>query len=173
MIISHARPASGRPGNHRSRSSALEFGAYPGAVPSARLHTRAVLDEWGLAGLSDDTEAVVTELTENAVQATIRAALDAPVRLTLIAGPRSILIAVRDSVTEPPAPRQPLASPDALAPWTGDDDADPDQHGNGLLIVAALAAHWDWKRTPDGGKVVRAVIRAGAEEPARLSGRHR
>jgi anti-sigma regulatory factor (Ser/Thr protein kinase) len=161
-------PAAGAPGRaarprprdrqprHGDRSDSLEFGAYPGAVPSARLHARAVLAEWGLAELSGDTESVITELVENAVQATSRAGLAAPVRLTLIAGLRTVLAVVRDAVADPPAPRH---HADGLGPWAGDDEADPDQHGNGLIIVTALSSRWDWKPTPDGGKAVRALIR--------------
>src|SRR6516162_10509968 len=48
--------------------SFLELGAYPGAVPCARLHTRAVLWEWGL-GPGENAELVVSEIVTNAVQA--------------------------------------------------------------------------------------------------------
>ncbi len=47
----------------------LELGALAGAVPSARLHVRLVLLEWGLAALSDDTELLVSELVTNGVRA--------------------------------------------------------------------------------------------------------
>lgn len=164
----------------RLRSDSLGLGAYPGAVPSARLHSRLVLAEWGVADLSDDTGSVVTELVENAVQATARAGLDAPVRLTLLGGLRTVLVVVWDAVAAPPVPRRPVgvgvlasrdvpalpdavppdAPPDPLAAWTGgDDEDDPDTHGRGLIIVAALSATWDWKPCPGGGKVVRALLR--------------
>lgn len=164
-------PAPGRPPRY-PRSNSLEFGAYREAVPLARRHTRSVLAEWGLAELSDDTEAVVTELIENAIQATARAGLDNPVRLTLLAGLRTVLIVVRDAVPDPPVPRRP-ADGDGddldLGPWTGDDDTtDPDTRGRGLLIVAALSACWDWKHTPDGGKVVRSLIRGQRYASLRL-----
>ena len=150
-----ARPA----GVLHPLSDSFDFGAYPGAVPSARLRTRALLREWGLAELSDETESVVTELVQNSVQATGRAGLDAPVRLTLIAGLRTVLIVVADAVPDPPVLRAP-AGPADLAAQYGDDDTDPDLHGRGLLIVAALSAQWDWKPAPGGrGKVVRALIR--------------
>lgn len=141
----------------RYQSDSLALGACPEAVPLARRRTRLILDEWGLGDLAADTAQVVTELVENAVNATRAARLDAPVRLTLIAGLRTVLVVVRDAVTDPPVPRQPAAGD--LALWTGDDDSDPDQHGNGLIIVAALSACWDWKPRADGGKIVRALMR--------------
>lgn len=42
--------------------SHLALGALPGAVPSARLHTRLVLMEWGLHELTEAVELVVSEL---------------------------------------------------------------------------------------------------------------
>ena len=103
-----------------------------------------MLRAWDLEELADDGESIVAELSANAIEATIRTAARGPVRLTLIAGLRTLLIAVRDTVPNPPIPRQP-----------GPDDPS----GRGLLIVDALAAHWDWKSAPGGGKVVRAIVR--------------
>ena len=135
------RPPAAEP--HWPLSDCLELGAYAEAVPSARLHTRAILTEWGLAELADSAESVVAELVTNAVEAARREHLNAPVRLTLLAGLRTVLIVVRDPSSCPPVP----GSPD------GDDET-----GRGLMIVAALSAHWGWKPTPGGGKVVRALV---------------
>lgn len=137
-----ARPPAAQP--HWPLSDCLELGAYPEAVPSARLHTRAILAEWGLAELADSAESVVAELVTNAVEATRREHLDAPIRLTLLAGLRTVLIVVRDPSSSPPVPGNP----------DGDDET-----GRGLMIVAALSTRWDWKPTADGGKVARALIR--------------
>jgi anti-sigma regulatory factor (Ser/Thr protein kinase) len=49
--------------------SFLELGALPTAVPCARLHTRHVLAEWGLAALAANAELIVSELTTNAIAA--------------------------------------------------------------------------------------------------------
>lgn len=155
--VAHPRPPAPPP-RRGYLSDALELDPCPSAVPPARRRARALLREWGLAELSAETETVVTELVQNAIQATGRAGLHAPVRLTLVAGLRTVLVAVRDAIPDPPVPRQPVADIDDLAPWSGDDNTDPDQHGKGLIIVAALSARWDWKRTPDGGKVVRALL---------------
>lgn len=131
-------------------SSSLELGAMPSAVPSARLHTRAVLSEWGLAELSDDAESVVTELTANAVEAHHREHRDEPVRLTLIGGTRTVLIVVTDRSSRPPVMNSPDAGCDA-------------ESGRGLPIVDALATRWDWKPAPGAGKAVRAVVTAGPD----------
>lgn len=126
------------------RSDSLVLGPLAGAVPSARLHTRAVLAEWNLEELREDAETVVAELVANAVQAHQREETDAPVRLTLLAGERAVLVVVRDASDNPPVPRTP-----------GDDA----ERGRGLLLVEAFAASWCWKRAPGGGKVVRAEFR--------------
>jgi len=43
------------------RTSVLEFAPLPGAIPSARLHTVAVLHEWGLRDLADDAALIVSD----------------------------------------------------------------------------------------------------------------
>lgn len=49
--------------------SYLELGALPSAVPSARLHARFVVAEWGLATIADTVELIVSELVTNGVKA--------------------------------------------------------------------------------------------------------
>lgn len=49
--------------------SSLELGALPTSVPCARLHTRHLLWEWGLDGLVEPAELLVSELVTNAVRA--------------------------------------------------------------------------------------------------------
>jgi anti-sigma regulatory factor (Ser/Thr protein kinase) len=141
------------------RSGSLGLPACPESVPQARHAALAALREWGLDELSDDAALVVTELVGNAIQVTGRAGLDAPVRLILLAGLRTLLVAVKDAV--PLAAGRPVTGTRTgrLAPWSGDDSTDPDQHGNGLIVVAALAVRLDWKPAPGGGKVVRALLR--------------
>lgn len=137
-----SRPDERRAGPPRPLSDRLELGPHPSAVRAARRRVRAALAAWGLAGLADDAEQIAAEIVGNAVEAHQREHLDAPVRLTLLAGPGTVLIAVRDASGSPPVPAMP-----------GDDD----EAGRGLLIVEALAAGWDWKPAP-GGKVVRVVV---------------
>ncbi|HUY46324.1 MAG TPA: ATP-binding protein [Streptosporangiaceae bacterium] len=125
----------------------IDFGALPGAVPCARLHTRLVLAEWGLAGLADTAELVVSELVTNGVAASQPLAWMAPVRLWLYADSARVLIAVWDASPQLPV----LADRDELA-----------ESGRGLLLVDSLTAHWDAYPTPQygGGKIVRAICEA-------------
>lgn len=123
----------------------LELGPLPGAVPCARLHARLVLAEWGLAGLIESVEIVVSELVTNAVAATQRLGWLPlpPVRLWLLADTTRVLIAVWDADPRLPARIQ----VDELA-----------ETGRGLLLVECLATQWDAYATPHyGGKVVRAI----------------
>lgn len=134
--VAHAAPfAAGWP--HRTF---LELGALPSAVPCARLHTRQVLWEWGLAGLSESTELLVAELTTNAMQVSHAAMQGDPIRLWLVSDKMQIVILVWDASPLPPVPID-----------VGDDA----ENGRGLLLVQAVSARWGWHFPPDiGGKVV-------------------
>jgi anti-sigma regulatory factor (Ser/Thr protein kinase) len=123
--------------------SFLELGALPSAVPCARLHTRHVLWEWQLTGLSADAELVVAEIMTNAIQITEADGRAAPVRLWLLAGRAQLLILVWDASPLPPVPVS-----------TSDDE----ENGRGLLLVEALSARWGHFLHHDGGKVVFALI---------------
>lgn len=50
----------------KARSDSLELGPLNGSVPSARLHVRAILEEWGYEELRESAETVVSELVANA-----------------------------------------------------------------------------------------------------------
>jgi anti-sigma regulatory factor (Ser/Thr protein kinase) len=129
--------------------SFLELGALDGAVPSARLHTRHVLREWGLAAL-DDGELVVSELVTNGVQAS-RAMTHAAIRLWLASDRVQVVICVWDASPEPPVRV---------------DAAEDAEHGRGLLLVEAVSKQWGWFPAEPGGpwanghrgKVVWAVV---------------
>lgn len=125
------------------QSDSLELGAYPGAVPSARLHARAILEEWQLSYLADDAGQIVSELVANAVEAHRRERLDAPIRLTLLAGLDAVLIVVCDASDLGVE----LARPNTQ-----------DESGRGLLIVNALTDWWGTQPFPGGGKTVRALL---------------
>ena len=82
--------------------SSLELGAFPGAVPCARLHARQMLWEWRLTGLSDIAELLISELVTNAVQISRADAQTTPVRLWVLADHTRVLILVWDSSPQPP-----------------------------------------------------------------------
>src|ERR1043165_2153296 len=105
--------------------SFLPLGALPGAVPCARLHTTAVLWEWGMEALSQPAELAVSELVTNAVRASTQArarraagpAAEArarrapgvpgalPVVALRLAGDRTnLLVEVSDNDPRPPIP---------------------------------------------------------------------
>jgi anti-sigma regulatory factor (Ser/Thr protein kinase) len=121
----------------------LDLGAVPTAPSCARAWTRQILWEWRLAGLSDTTEVIVSELTTNAVLASSRE--DRPfIRLVLTLGDSELAILVRDYCSGSPQLR-----------GAGTDDED----GRGLLLVQAVSSRTGWYPVGDGtpGKVVWAV----------------
>jgi anti-sigma regulatory factor (Ser/Thr protein kinase) len=125
-------------------SSFLELGALAGAVPCARLHARQVVWEWGLTGLSQDIELLVSELITNAVQASQSTRQAASVRLWLLSERTRVLILVWDASGRPPVRM----------------DADQEaEGGRGLMLVEAISDQWNWYSVQDreGGKVVWAL----------------
>jgi anti-sigma regulatory factor (Ser/Thr protein kinase) len=127
--------------------SFLELGAFPGAVPCARLHARQILWEWRIAGLSDIAELLISELVTNAVQISCAGAQTTPVRLWMMTNRTRVLILVWDSSPLPPVRKS-----------TSQDD----ENGRGLLLVETLSTRWDWYFLPqhNGGKVVWCELRA-------------
>lgn len=124
--------------------SFLELGAYPSAVPCARLHTRAVLWEWGL-GRDEGAELVVDEIVTNAVQASRLLSLPAVVRLWLFSDKERLLIMVWDASPRPPV--RPDVDTEAIA-----------EGGRGLMLVGAMSDQWSWYvTTMPWGKVVWAL----------------
>jgi hypothetical protein len=119
--------------------SSLSLGALPGAVPCARLHTTAVLWEWGMAALAQPAELAVSELVTNAVRASTSAysARQATgttaglpvVGLRLAADRVRLLVEVSDHDPGPPVPTA----------------VDPERDGGrGLLLVAAVSERWGY-----------------------------
>jgi len=119
--------------------SFLPLGALPGAIPCARLHTTAVLWEWGMDRLAHQAELTVSELVTNAVRASTeaRAASRAPgsprglpvVTLRLAGDRRHLLVEVSDHDPRPPVPTQ----------------AEPERDGGrGLLLVEAVSDRWGY-----------------------------
>lgn len=130
--------------------SYLELDALPGAVPCARLRSRHVLWEWGLARFGEPAEVVVSELATNAVQATADRVVPLPIRLWLSSDHSRVRIAVWDA--DPRSPRPKPISVDGVPEWSDDG-------GRGLFLVASLSQQWGWYATQAwGGKVVWAEV---------------
>ena len=120
----------------------LSLGALPGAIPCARLHTTAVLWEWGMEALAHAAELAVSELVTNAVRAST-SAHDArppgpptglPVVELRLAGDRlHLLVEVSDHDPGPPIPTA----------------VDPEcDGGRGLLLVEAVSERWGYYYPP-------------------------
>jgi hypothetical protein len=140
--------------------SRLELGAFRSAVPCARLHSRQIVWEWGLNGIAETVELVVSELTTNAVNASAVAAGGpagrkagwlAPrwVALFLASDRHRVLVQVWDG---DPAPPQ-LAGV-----------AENAESGRGLLLVEALSEDWGWY-WPAGSNQGKWVWAAVASQP--------
>jgi Histidine kinase-like ATPase domain len=145
---------------HGSRASAgsytrADLGPEPAAAAQARRLTRDTLARWDMPHLTEDAEAVASELAANAIKAAT------PPRGTLPAiifaihhRPGELRIIVWDN--GPGYPARADAGPDA-------------ETGRGLAIVDTLSGQkWGWWPTPrSGGKVVWAALPAPAVAPAR------
>jgi len=118
--------------------SFLPLGALPGAIPCARLHTTAVLWEWGMEALAQAAELAVSELVTNAVRASTQAhdamppgpPAGLPVVGLRLAGDRfRLLVEVSDHDNGPPVPTA----------------VDPERDGGrGLLLVEAVSERWGY-----------------------------
>ena len=151
------QPPAARPGAAQPAAFAapwpyqtfLELGALAGAVPSARLHARLVLLEWGLAAHSENLELVVSELVTNGVRASRAMGHDA-VRIWLVSDLRQVVAFVWDASPRPPARADPGADAES---------------GRGLLLVEALSGRWGHFGYDGGGKVVWALLEAAPVAP--------
>ena len=124
--------------------SFLELGAYPGAVPCARLHARAVLWEWGLT-IGEGVELVISEIVTNSVHAAQLLGRPSAVRLWLFSDKEHVLILVWDASAHPPVP-------------SGHGAGEIRDGGWGLMLVEAISDQWSWYSVPEtGGKVVWAL----------------
>ncbi len=128
----------------------LPLHALPTAPGCARDHVRAVAREWGLSGLAETAELLVSELVTNAVHASGRPDVGADkaavpvVQLWVVTDGISLVIYVWDNSDAMPV-RQ---------------DAGPDQMGGrGLMLVEALGKDWGVYEK-DGGIVVWVILAA-------------
>ena len=153
--------------------SFLPLGALPGAIPCARLHTTAVLWEWGMEALAQPAELAVSELVTNAVRASTDARRASPVpgglpvvALRLAGDHEHLLVEVSDYDPRPPIPTV----------------ADPEHDGGrGLLLIAAVSERWGYyypatdpvarghAPVPDaGGWLAAAPALPADEEPGKI-----
>jgi anti-sigma regulatory factor (Ser/Thr protein kinase) len=135
----------------------LTLGALPTAVASARLHARALVNEWAMADMAEDVALVVSELVTNAVVASTGAdgktiytdaSVGLPVvHLRLLSDHKRVMVEVWDQSPAAPEIRQ----TEFMA-----------ESGRGLVLVEALTADWGWGHAPNWpGKVVWAELQAG------------
>jgi anti-sigma regulatory factor (Ser/Thr protein kinase) len=143
-------PASMQAGRYWPRQDYLPLGALPSAVPSARLHARLIMAEWGFGTISETVELVVSELVTNGVNASRALGHRPPVWLGLSADDRLVLVVVWDGNPEP-----------VRIPDSGDIEV-PDleaESGRGLLLVDSLSTHWGAYSLGSGhGKVVWSLV---------------
>lgn len=135
--------ASVGPAHQWSRQSYLELGAMASAVPSARLHARLVIGEWGLGELADTVELIVSELVTNAMLASVGlmgsrfqgvwSPGPPPIRLWLQADQARVLIQVWDG-----SDRMPRIQGQEVTGSIEASGTQPRESGHGLLIVEAL-----------------------------------
>ena len=126
--------------------SYLELAPLDTAPGSARAHVGAVLWEWSLSTISDESTLIVSEMMTNAVLSTQAHHRRDPVRLWMLGSSgTSVLFLIWDATA--PAPVRRVTTPDA-------------EHGRGLDIVDALSTRWGYYHPADypGGKCVWAIM---------------
>ena len=146
------RAARTRPGP-ATRQTSLLIGPVTTAPMTARGVVRASLATWGLGHLTEDAEAITSELVTNAYTASTEKAPPGtepqPLTLWMTAEQGALRIRVWDPDPTPP-PESP-ADPGLLAELLA-------EHGRGLVIVQSLSDQWGWHPAPNGGKYVWALL---------------
>ena len=135
-----------RPGGY----TRAELGPDPAAAAQARRITRDALARWDMRHLTDDAEAIASELASNAIHAANQPRGTLPAIIFAIHHrPPELIVIVWDN--GPGHPRYDEAGPDA-------------ETGRGLGIIDSLTGrNWGWWPTPkSGGKVVWAALPAAA-----------
>lgn len=145
--------------------SHLDLGAFPSAVPSARLHARFIVEEWGLAFIADTVELIVSELVTNGVKASQQLEGLPAIRLGLSSDERSVLVTVWDGNHEPVG----------TSAVEGSELPDLEtEGGRGLFLVDNLSTDWGVYQPENvTGKVVWSVVTASEEDIAAAAERRR
>jgi anti-sigma regulatory factor (Ser/Thr protein kinase) len=137
-----------RPGAAGERRFRFELSAHPGSVARARQLTRARLAGWAVCEDTCDTAAlVVSELVTNAIVHTA----GKHVVCELHDDADLVRIAVRDEGCAPGEPRPVPQRPE-------------EEHGRGLLLVAALCRAWG-AQDAGPGLLVWAELARNADQP--------
>ncbi|MER6124711.1 ATP-binding protein [Streptomyces sp. NPDC001795] len=138
-----------RPGAPRERRFRFELPAHPSSVAQARRLTRARLSGWAVCDDTCDTATlVVSELVTNAIVHTA----GEHVVCELQDEDDLVRIAVRDEGCAPGEPHPVAQRPE-------------EEHGRGLLLVAALCRAWGAQEAGPG-LLVWAELKRAAEQPA-------
>jgi anti-sigma regulatory factor (Ser/Thr protein kinase) len=143
-----AMPAAVQAAVAAQTAATWAFRATPESVRDGREFTRATLRAWGMTGLTDVAELVVSELVTNAIRHGVpsarRITQERPIRLRLLAQDPLVLCMVTDPGVSIPIQRDP--GPAA-------------ENGRGLHVVESCSVRWGWHLLDEGGKVVWALLR--------------
>jgi hypothetical protein len=151
-----SRARSQQPRDDRTRAGSYaraDLGPEPAAAAQARRLTRDTLARWDMQHLTEDAEAIASELAANAIKAAIPPPGTLPAIIFAIHHrPGELRIIVWDN--GPGHPQHSAPGPDA-------------ESGRGLTIIDSLTGrNWGWWPTPrSGGKVVWAALPAPAAAP--------
>jgi anti-sigma regulatory factor (Ser/Thr protein kinase) len=140
-----AGPAAG-PADTPGTYARADLPPEPAAAGQARRLTRQALTRWGMDALTDEAQAIASELAANAAAAAIPARPALPAIIFAVhQRPGELRIIVWDNGPGQPQPAHPGTN---------------DEHGRGLAIIDALTRrNWGWWPTPkSGGKVVWAAL---------------
>ncbi len=111
------------------RKAHWQLDAHPSAVADARHKVREQLERWGMSGLTDTAQLLVSELVTNAQRYG-----HSPVELDLMKTDR-LLVEVGDALDVVPQVRR---------------ARDTDEGGRGLQLVNQLASRWGTRATGHG-----------------------
>jgi CheY-like chemotaxis protein len=131
LLESVTRPATGA-------GAVVDLPQDLASVREARRFVRARLVEWNVEALLDDAIIVVSELAANAITHA-----DSPYRVRLALSDGALRIEVRDA-----GPGTPEPQPRSMT----------EEHGRGLLMVAALSSSWGIEESDDHHKLVWADL---------------
>ena len=146
------------PGPSGSRYASTELPPDPASAAKARRLARDHLARWHMGDLTDDAQAIASELAANAIAAVPPGSLGLCLVFAIHYRPPELRIIMWDNgpgEPHPAAPRQ---------------DAET---GRGLAIIDHLTGrNWGWWRTPlSGGKVVWAALTTTTSAGRRDGGR--